>query len=174
MSHPTATRRTAVLVDVQNLYYSLRRVQGPESQCKIDYDALLTHAVDDNTTLVRALAYVTRRDSSQDSFLSALNHIGFETKITHISEKSDGPPDANRNVEITIDALALADKVDTIILCTGDGSLQPLCDRLRTRGVRVEIFGVGGSISNKLSESADSLTDILTNLQKYLLTPTAD
>jgi uncharacterized LabA/DUF88 family protein len=158
-------QRVAVLADSQNLYHTAHSLHSRN----IDYTALLEAAVNDRE-LVRAIAYVIRADSpEEESFFEALRDIGFETKIKEIKTYGDGSKKADWDVGISLDAVTLADHVDTLVLCSGDGDFSRLCSHLRHEGVRTEVFGFAESTAAELVEAADSFVDMGENSERFLL-----
>ncbi len=161
--HPT--QRVGILVDSQNLYHT---AQSLHSQ-NVDYAALLERAVR-GRELVRAIAYVIRADSEdEERFFEALSEIGFETKIKPIQTYADGTKKADWDVGMSLDAVTLADHVDTIVLCTGDGDFTRLCSHLRHEGVRVEVMAFQQSTADALIEAADAFTDLDAPSEEFLL-----
>jgi len=158
-------QRVAILADAQNLYHTAQSLYSRN----IDYSALLEKAVQDRR-LTRAIAYVIRADSpEEESFFDALTNIGFETKIKDIKTFQDGSKKADWDVGMSLDAVTLADHVDTIVLCTGDGDFSRLCSHLRHEGVRVEVMGFQQSTSEELVESADAFVDLDERTESFLL-----
>jgi uncharacterized LabA/DUF88 family protein len=161
--HPN--QRVAVLADAQNLYHS---AQSLHSQ-NVDYGALLEKAVQDRQ-LVRAIAYVVRADApEEEAFFEALTDIGFETKIKEIKTYSDGSKKADWDVGMSLDAVTLADHVDTVVLCTGDGDFSRLCSHLRHEGVRVEVMAFAASTADELIDAADATVDLGDRPETFLL-----
>ncbi|GAD51712.1 hypothetical protein MBEHAL_0472 [Halarchaeum acidiphilum MH1-52-1] len=161
--HPA--QRVAVLADAQNLYHSSHSLHSQN----VDYAELLDATVD-GRELVRAIAYVIRADSPQEeSFFEALRDIGFEAKIKDIKTFGDGSKKADWDVGISLDAVTLAEKVDTVVLCTGDGDFSRLCHHLRHEGVRVEVFGFRASTADELIAAADDFTDMGERAESVLL-----
>ena len=69
-------QRVAVLVDVQNLYYSAKNLY----RSKVNYKNLLGLLLH-KRILVRAIAYVINADEERENdFFEALNTSGFEVK----------------------------------------------------------------------------------------------
>ncbi len=155
----------AVLADSQNLYHSAQSVYSRN----IDYSKMLEKAVM-GRQLTRAIAYVIRADSpEEESFFEALRDIGFETKIKDIKTFGDGSKKADWDVGISLDAVTLADHVDTMVLCTGDGDFSRLCSHLRHEGVRVEVVAFEESAAAELKEAADSFVDMSEREDTFLL-----
>ncbi|MFB6223919.1 MAG: NYN domain-containing protein [Haloarcula sp.] len=163
VSHPG--QRVAILADAQNLYHTARSLYSRN----IDYEALLEEAVDDRE-LTRAIAYVIRADSpEEESFFEALVDIGFETRIKDIKTFQDGSKKADWDVGMSLDAVSLANHVDTVVLCTGDGDFARVCRYLRHEGCRVEAMGFEESSSEDLKEAVDGFIDMSGDSDRFLL-----
>jgi len=161
--HPD--QRVAVLADSQNLYHTAHS----DYSRNIDYEGLLTEAVA-GRELTRAIAYVIRADApNEEDFFDALVDIGFETKIKAIKTFGDGSKKADWDVGMSLDAVTLADHVDTVVLCTGDGDFSRLCSHLRHEGVRVEVMAFGSSTAEELIDATDEFTDLADNKEQFLL-----
>ncbi|ELY59047.1 LabA-like NYN domain-containing protein [Natronolimnohabitans innermongolicus] len=158
-------QRVAVLVDAQNLYHTAQSLHSRN----IDYSALLDKAVQDRQ-LTRAIAYVIRADSpEEESFFEALVDIGFEPKIKDIKTFADGSKKADWDVGMSLDAVTLANHIDTLVLCTGDGDFSRLCSHLRHEGVRVEVMAFESSTAEELITAADSFLDLGERPETFLL-----
>ena len=158
-------QRIAVLADSQNLYHSAQSIYSRN----IDYTALLEEAVEDRE-LTRAIAYVIRADADEEeSFFDALVDIGFETRIKDIRTFADGSKKADWDVGISLDAVTLANHVDTIALCTGDGDFTRLVRHLQHEGVRVEIYCFEESMAESLADAADAFTNMSADTDRFLL-----
>ncbi|MFB6124169.1 MAG: NYN domain-containing protein [Haloferacaceae archaeon] len=161
--HPN--QRVAMLADAQNLYHTAQSIYSRN----IDYSALLEKGVSDRE-LVRAIAYVIRADSpEEESFFEALQDIGFETKIKAIKTFGDGTKKADWDVGMSLDAVTLANHVDVVVLCTGDGDFSRLCSHLRHEGVRVEVMAFEESTSEELVAAADAFLDLSDRPETFLL-----
>ena len=161
--HPN--QRVAVLADSQNLYHTAQSLYSRN----IDYAELLAGAVSDRE-LTRAIAYVIRADSpEEESFFEALVDIGFETKIKEIKTFGDGTKKADWDVGMSLDAVTLANHVDTVVLCTGDGDFSRLCSHLRHEGVKVEVMAFGSSTAEELIDATDEFTDLSDDKDRFLL-----
>jgi len=161
--HPD--QRVAVLADAQNLYHSAQSLYSRN----IDYSSLLEEAVQ-NRDLTRAIAYVIQADApDEESFFTALEEIGFETKCKEIRTFGDGSKKADWDIGMCLDSITLADHVDSVVLCTGDGDFSRLCSHLRHEGVRVEVMAFADSTAGSLIEEADSFTDFSEDEATFLL-----
>ena len=149
-------QRVGIFVDVQNMFYSARTLH----QSKLDYSKLLGELVG-GRRLVRAIAYVVQKpDVDQDAFLEALRRAGYETRVRELTVRDDGSARGDWDVGITIDAMAMAARLDTVVLVTGDGDFLPLVNALKHRGCRVEIVSFEPSTSNDLMRSSHEFVPI--------------
>jgi len=157
-------QRIGVFVDVQNFYYSAKSAYN----CKVNFSQILQDAVKERV-LVRALAYVIKADvGSEKIFFDALDIMGYEVRAKNIQIFTGGAKKGDWDVGITMDCIALASKVDVIVLCSGDGDFVPLIDYLqKSAGCRVEVMAFGKSTSHKIREIADTFFDL--GSKKYLI-----
>lgn len=164
IKHPA--QRVGVFIDTQNLYHSAKHLY----KARVNFANVLQEAVG-GRTLVRAIAYVIKTESGEESgFFDALTKIGIETKIKDLQIFSDGAKKADWDVGLAIDAVKLAPKLDTIILATGDGDFVPLIEYLDlNEGCQVEVISFGKSSSAKLKETAHAFTDMCENPKRYLI-----
>lgn len=149
-------QRVAVLVDAQNMYHSAKHVHG----ARLNFGKVVDAAVA-GRPLVRALAYVAKSKTGEEaSFFEALKESHIEPKIKDVQEYASGAKKADWDVGMAIDAVKLAEKVDVIILLTGDGDFVPLIEYLHGRGVMVEVVAFAESTNAQLKAIADSFVDI--------------
>jgi hypothetical protein len=85
--------------------------------------------------------------------------IGCDVRCKQVIEHANGMK-CNWDVEIAIDAVALAPRVDTFVLASGDGDFAYLLKTLRTLGVRTEVIAFRPNTSHMLIEEADEYHDI--------------
>jgi len=120
-------QRVGVLVDVANMYYSAKNIHGS----RVNFGKILEDAVGERQ-LVRALAYVIKADSpDEQKFFDALDKQGFELKMKDLQVFAGGAKKGDWDVGITVDAIKLADRLDTIVLVAGDGDCH---DAFHVRG----------------------------------------
>jgi uncharacterized LabA/DUF88 family protein len=69
------------------------------------------------------------------------------------------------HIEIAVDAMELAGKVDQIVLFSGDGDFRSLVEAIQRRGVRVTVISTNASqppmIADGLRRQADVFTDLV-------------
>ncbi len=159
-------QRVGVFVDVQNMYYSAKNLY----KAKVNFVKILEDAVS-GRQLIRAIAYVVRAEEPlEQTFFDALEKAGFEVKVKDIQIFPGGVKKADWDVGVVIDMIRLSNRLDVMVLVSGDGDYIPAVEFLRNQGHRVEIMAFGPSTSNKLKPSADEFIDLDKDHQKYLLT----
>jgi uncharacterized LabA/DUF88 family protein len=160
-------QRVAVLVDVQNLYYSAKHMY----KAKVNFKNLLKDAVA-SRVLTRAIAYVIKTDvvEKEKDFFAALNKSGFEVKEKDLQIFPGGAKKGDWDVGITMDAIRLGKKVDSVVIISGDGDYIPLVTYLQqSEGCLVEVMAFGRTCSKALTEVADDFVDMDKAKAKYLL-----
>jgi len=70
------------------------------------------------------------------------------------------PCHKSADIPLTITATQIADKVDTIIILSGDSDYVELVRHMKSRGVRVEIAAVEATTASILIEEADHYVPI--------------
>ncbi|KKQ38236.1 MAG: hypothetical protein US54_C0014G0001, partial [Candidatus Roizmanbacteria bacterium GW2011_GWA2_37_7] len=103
-------QRVAVLVDIQNLYYSGKNLFNS----RVNYKNLLSSVLQ-KRLLVRAIAYVIKADESKENeFFNALHEAGFEVKEKPLQTFYGGAKKGDWDIGIGMDAIRLGHKVDSI------------------------------------------------------------
>jgi len=158
-------QRVGVLVDVSNMYHSAKNLYGH----KANFKEILIKAVS-GRKLIRATAYVIKTENKDEmNFFEALSQQGFEVKMKDLQIFAGGAKKGDWDVGITIDAMKLADKLDVLILVSGDGDYLPAVSYLQNnKGCLVEIMAFRRTCSSRLIEEADDFTD-LGSSRKYLI-----
>lgn len=158
-------QRVGILVDVSNMYHSAKNL----FKKKVNFSEVLNEAVQERK-LIRAIAYVIKTESEEElAFFEALNQQGFEVRMKDLQIFYGGAKKADWDVGIAVDAIKLADKLDVIVLVTGDGDFQPLVEYLQnTKGCLVEVMAFEQTASARLIEQADDYVDLSKN-RKFLL-----
>jgi uncharacterized LabA/DUF88 family protein len=143
-------------VDVQNIYYTCRETY----QRQFNYRALWER-INQQGDIVCANAYATHRgDEKQLKFQQALKHIGFTVKLKPFIQRSDGSAKGDWDVGITIDMLENATNTDRSILLSGDGDFGLLMEKIKSYGVKTEVYGVRALTANNLISSVDVFHEI--------------
>ena len=149
--------RVAIFADVQNIYYTVKQ----QYNCHFDYGAFLRE-VTTGRKRVKAIAYaVDKGDRKQVQFQQILARIGFEVKLMPFIQRADGSAKGDWDIGITLDMIEYADRVDTLVLASGDGDYTPAIEKLlKESRVSVEVYGVPGLSATRLIESATRFVPI--------------
>jgi len=165
MSIRNPDQRVGVFVDVQNLYYSARNIYN----ARVKFNEILEAAVG-NRKLVRAIAYVIKADMPEEhTFFEALEKAGFEVKMKELQTFAGGHQKGDWDVGIAMDIIKLMNKLDVVVLCSGDGDFVPLLEYLQMTGQLTETIAFGKSCSGKIKELTDNFIDLDENPKKYLM-----
>jgi len=158
-------QRVGVFIDTQNLYHSARNLY----KARVNFGAVLKDAVA-GRKLVRAVAYViTTEAGDEKNFFEALTKLGIETKTKDLQIFHTGTKKGDWDVGLTVDAIKMAPRLDSVVIISGDGDFIPLVEYLQTIGVQVEVVSFGKSTSGKLREAVDDFVDLSENPRKYLI-----
>ena len=167
--------KTAFFIDGANLYKAARNLG-----IDIDYKNLLAKA-QDGCQLIRASYYTAmQEDRDQDysplrPLVDWLDYNGYTmvTKITREFTDAQGRKrfKGSTDVELVVDMMLLADRLDHLILFSGNGDFRRVVEALQAKGVRVSIVSTVKSsppmASDELRRQADSFID-LADLEKVI------
>lgn len=159
-------QRVGILVDVANMYHSAKNLYT----AKVNFKEVLKAGMA-GRKLIRAIAYVIRSESEEEkSFFDALDKQGFEVKMKDLQIFPGGMKKADWDVGIAVDAIKLADRLDTVVLVSGDGDYQPLVKYLQeNKGCQVEVLAFGKTTSSRLIEAVDDFTDLGQDTRRFLI-----
>lgn len=157
-------QRVAVFIDTQNLYHSAKKLYN----AKVNFKNVLEESLA-GRKLIRAIAYVIKTEAGDEKdFFDALTKIGIETKTKDLQVFFDGNKKGDWDIGMAIDAIRIANKVDTVILATGDGDFEHLIEYLKNF-TQVEVISFGRSTSSKLKEVCEDFIDMSLNPQKFII-----
>lgn len=160
-----SAQRVGVFIDVQNMYYSAKNLLG----AKVNFINVVKEAIADRQ-MIRAIAYVVETPQQHEvRFFDALRLQGIELKERDLQVFQGGAKKADWDVGITVDAIALSEILDVIVLVSGDGDFIPLVEFLQSRGRKVEVMALRGTTSSKLVEAVDKFTDLAENPGMFLI-----
>jgi uncharacterized LabA/DUF88 family protein len=147
--------RVGVFVDVQNVFYAARQFNA-----RVDFEKLLEATVG-KRRLIKAIAYVVQSpDVDQTSFVSMLQQKSYEVKRKDLRLRSDGSAKGDWDMGMAIDMIGLADKLDVVVVVSGDGDFVSLVHLLKTMGPKVEVFSFIHNTARDLVQAADSYYSI--------------
>ena len=161
-----ADERIALFIDGANLY-SASRAAG----FSIDFKRLLDH-FGARGRLVRAFYYTALFDEVEYSPLRPLvdwlDYNGYTLVTKRAKEFTDAygnrKTKGDMDVEIAIDAMEMASKLDRIVLFSGDGDFRRLVEAVQREGVRVSVVSTLRSstptMADELRRQADEFIEL--------------
>ena len=151
--------KTAIFVDVQNIYYTTRQIYGRQFNYRAFWQQL---SQSHDIQLANAYA-IQRSDDQQHKFQTALKHIGFNVKLKPFIQRADGSAKGDWDVGITIDIMEAAAglEVDKVILLSGDGDFELLMRHIQEKyQVATQVFGVTPLTADSLIAAVDEFCAI--------------
>jgi uncharacterized LabA/DUF88 family protein len=158
--------RLALFIDGSNLYAAAKSLGFD-----IDYK-LLRQEFMRRGKMLRAFYYTALLDNEEYSpirpLVDWLNYNGFTMVTKPAKEYTDSQGrrkvKGNMDIELTVNAMELASRVDHIVLFSGDGDFRPLIESLQRQGVRVSVVSTIRSqppmIADELRRQADNFIEL--------------
>lgn len=155
-----SSARVGVYADVANMYRN-----GGQ---RLQYDMLREFACRDGAEPVRLNAYVTfdveraekdhtYRDGAMN-FHSKLRDYGYKVFIKEIRWYNDDAGNrygkANADLDLAVDALLQSERLDRVLIASGDGDFVQVARAIQNRGGRVEVVSLNNA-AKSLREEAD-------------------
>jgi uncharacterized LabA/DUF88 family protein len=166
MMHFYPNERIALFIDGANLYSAAKALQFD-----IDYKRLLA-LFRQKGQLVRALYYTALAEDQEYSSIRPLidwldyNGYSMVTKPTKEYTDSMGRRKlkGNMDIELTVDAMRLADSLDHVVLFSGDGDFKSLVAALQQKGKRVSVVSTLQTqppmVADELRRQSDQFIDL--------------
>ncbi|MEM8773573.1 MAG: NYN domain-containing protein [Pseudomonadota bacterium] len=158
--------RLALFIDGSNLYAAAKSLGFD-----IDYKLLRAEFMR-RGKLLRAFYYTALLENDEYSpirpLVDWLNYNGFTMVTKPAKEYTDAQGrrkiKGNMDIDLAVDAMELAPKVDHIVLFSGDGDFRPLVESLQRQGVRVSVVSTIKTqppmISDELRRQADNFIEL--------------
>ena len=150
--------RLGIFVDVPNLLY------GAERGERIDMGKLLDFLCRDRE-LVRATAYAPVSDNpsepvQQQRFVAPFVPYEYRIVTKPLKRFADGSIKGNFDVEMAVDMISMADRLDVMCIVSGDADFARVVEEAQSRGVRVEVVAFAGSTSAEMRALADRYIEV--------------
>ena len=162
-----SNERIALFIDGSNLYAAAKSIGFD-----IDYKRLLKF-FSEQSNFIRAYYYTALIDDQEYSpirpLVDWLDYNGYTmiTKPTKEFTDSAGRRKikGNMDIEIAIDMMEMADKLDHMLLFSGDGDFRRLVEAVQGKGSRVTVISTVQSsppmCADELRRQADQFVDII-------------
>ena len=164
--HFYQNERIALFIDGANLYATAKSLGFD-----IDYKRLLA-LFRQKGQLVRALYYTALAEDQEYSsirpLIDWLDYNGFTMVTKPTKEFTDASGrrkiKGNMDIELTVDAMRLAENLDHIVLFSGDGDFRSLVAALQQMGKRVSVVSTLQTqppmVADELRRQADQFVDL--------------
>ena len=171
--HLYPDERTALFIDGSNLYSAAKA---------LNYDLDFKKLVDafrDRATLVRAHYYTAVVEGEEYSpirpLVDWLDYNGFTVVTKPVKRFTDGEGRSrikgNMDIEIAVDMLELAPRLDHVVLFSGDGDFRRVVEAVRAKGCRVTVVSTLKSqppmAADELRRAADQFIDLADLLGEF-------
>jgi uncharacterized LabA/DUF88 family protein len=162
----TAHPRVGIFVDVPNLIYAAER-----RKIDLDFGRVLEYFTRDRE-FVRATAYAPITDDPQAKLESqrfAHHFIGHPYRLVTkpLKRFADGSMKANFDIELAVDILTMSERLDIVVLMSGDGDFVRVVELVESRGVRVEVAAFAEAAAGELKSVADLFIDMGAHLEEF-------
>jgi uncharacterized LabA/DUF88 family protein len=151
--------KVGIFLDVPNLMYTAEQLG-----VRLHFGRLLAYLTE-GRQLVRATAYAPITDDPQTRFelqrfvAPVINH-GYKVVTKPWKRFADGGMKANFDIELAVDILTMSDRLDVVVLLSGDGDFRRVLELVESKGVRVEVVAFAASTASELRAVADQYTDV--------------
>jgi uncharacterized LabA/DUF88 family protein len=158
--------RLAVFIDGSNLFYSARALGFD-----VDFKRLLAW-INQHGSLLRAYYYATlyedRDYQGTRPLLDWLDYNGFTVKTKPIKEYDNGSgrqkTKRNISIDIAVDAIEVAPRVDKLMLFSGDGDLRRFVETIQRHGVLTTVVSTMRTptpmLADELRRQVDEVIDL--------------
>ena len=158
--------KLAIFIDGANLYGAAKGLQFD-----IDYKRLL-ELFARKGVLVRAFYYTAVAEDQEFSPLRPLvdwlDYNGFSVVTKPLKEFTDATGrrrvKGNMDIELAIDVMEMTDRLDHIVLFSGDGDFRRLVEAVQRKGVRVSVVSTIRSqppmVADELRRQADNFIEL--------------
>ncbi len=156
--------RLGVFVDVPNLIYGAERGEGGSAGATVHMGKLLDY-LSDGRELIRATAYAPVSDDpgepvERQRFVAPFVPHEYRIVTKPLKRFADGSIKGNFDVEMAIDMVTMAERLEVVALVSGDADFSSVVELLQSRGVRVEVVAFSGSTSIEMRALADQYIDV--------------
>ncbi|TVR79537.1 MAG: NYN domain-containing protein [Rhodospirillales bacterium] len=158
--------RIALFIDGSNLYSAAKALAFD-----IDYKRLL-EVFSEKARLIRAFYYTALMEEQEYSpirpLVDWLDYNGYTMVTKPIKEFTDASGrrkiKGNMDIELAIDVMEMAERLDHVVLFSGDGDFRRLVEAVQRRGVRVSVVSTIRSqppmVADELRRQADAFIEL--------------
>jgi len=143
MNKSQVDQKVAILFDGNNIELSIHKMMQSK-KAMLNFDKLVPKLL--NGRSLNRFVYFKEGDEISEKLKKRV-HENFAGSLVACKKSADIP--------MCLQAVQLIDKIDTIILATGDSDFIPLVNHLKIYGIRVECAGLEHTSSFQLISEVD-------------------
>jgi uncharacterized LabA/DUF88 family protein len=161
---PIVLPKVGVFLDVPNLVFA-----ADDAGLRVHFGKLLDYLTQ-GRQLVRATAYAPITDDpntrfENQRFVHPVLGYGYKVVTKPWKRFTDGGMKANFDIELAVDILTMSDRLDIVVLLSGDSDFKRVIELVESKGVRVEVCAFAQSTASELKAVADQYIDLGSILQ---------
>jgi len=151
--------RAGMFVDAPNIIYA-----SENARVNIDYGRMLDF-LGRGREMVHAIVYAPVTEDNgyrfdQQRFVAPFMNKGYKMVTKPLKRFPDGTAKGNFDIELAIDIVTMSQRLDVVILISGDSDFSRLVELVQSRGVRVEVVSFASNVSWELVQMADVFIDV--------------
>jgi uncharacterized LabA/DUF88 family protein len=161
---PIVLPKVGVFLDVPNVVFA-----ADDAGVRVHFGKLLEYLTQ-GRQLVRATAYAPITDDpntrfENQRFVHPVLGQGYKVVTKPWKRFADGGMKANFDIELAVDILTMSDRLDIVVLLSGDSDFKRVIELVESKGVRVEVCAFAQSTASELRAVADQYIDLGSILQ---------
>ena len=103
-------------------------------------------------------------------FVHPFYNLPYRILTKPLKRFGNGEIKANFDVELAIDVVTMADRLDIVTLVSGDGDFRRMVEMVQSKGVRVEVMAFSSSTAGELRAVCDDYVDFSQHLPELTIT----
>jgi len=148
-----------MFVDAPNIVYA-----AENARVNIDYGRMLDF-LGRGREMVHSIVYAPVTEDTgyrfeQQRFVVPFLNKGYKMVTKPLKRFPDGTAKGNFDIELAIDIVTMSQRLDVVILISGDSDFSRLVELIQSRGVRVEVVSFASNVSWELVQMADVFIDV--------------
>ncbi len=146
---PIVLPKVGVFLDVPNVVFA-----ADDAGVRVHFGKLLDYLTQ-GRQLVRATAYAPITDDpntrfENQRFVHPVLGNGYKVVTKPWKRFADGGMKANFDIELAVDILTMSDRLDIVVLLSGDSDFKRVLELVESKGVRVEVCAFAASTASEL------------------------
>lgn len=155
----SAAARVGIFVDMQNIHRSSE--QHSPARLRLNFKEFLNVCLANRTLYCARIYDVTTEDFSRTPLFQAMENADFEVLTKPVQVFTGGVMKGDWDVGMVVDMITLSEKLDVVVLASGDGDFLPAVTYLKHKAnCRVEGISFMRNTNTQLHAALDSHIDL--------------